>query len=132
MAGELLLEIGTEEIPANYLGSGLRELRRLAESCLRDSRIGVGGGLQTYGTPRRLVLGGKGIADKQEDTIREVTGPPKTAGFDEEGIPTKAAFGFAKKQGVSVHELRILETSKGEYLYVKRKMPGRLSSIPFR
>jgi glycyl-tRNA synthetase beta chain len=125
MAGELLLEIGTEEIPANYLGSGLRELKRLAESCLRDSRIRVGGGLQTYGTPRRLVLVGKGIADKQEDTIREVTGPPKTAGLDEEGNPTKAAFGFAKKQGVSVHELQILETPKGEYLYVKRKMPGR-------
>jgi len=125
MAGELLLEIGTEEIPANYLGSGLRELGRLAESCLRDSRIRVGDGLQTYGTPRRLVLVGKGIADKQEDTIREVTGPAKTAGLDEEGNPTKAASGFAKKQGVSVHELQILETPKGEYLYVKRKMPGR-------
>jgi glycyl-tRNA synthetase beta chain len=125
MAGELLLEIGTEEIPADYLGSGLRELRRLAESYLRNSRILIGGGLQTYGTPRRLVLVSEAIADKQEDTIQEVTGPPKKAAFDEEGNPTKAAFGFAKKQGVSVRELQILETPKGEYLYVKRKMPGR-------
>jgi glycyl-tRNA synthetase beta chain len=83
------------------------------------------GGLYTYGTPRRLVLVGKAIADRQEDTIQELTGPPKKTAFDEEGNPTKAAFGFAKKQGVSVDELQLLETPKGEYLHFKRKMPGR-------
>ncbi len=123
--GELLLEIGTEEIPSGYLESGLRELRRLAESYLRDNRIEMQGGLYTYGTPRRLVLVGKAIADRQEDTIQELTGPPKKTAFDEEGNPTKAAFGFAKKQGVSVDELQLLETPKGEYLHFKRKMPGR-------
>ena len=75
--GELLLEIGTEEIPSGYLESGLKELRRLAESYLRDNRIEMEGGLYTYGTPRRLVLIGKAIADRQEDTIQELTGPPK-------------------------------------------------------
>jgi glycyl-tRNA synthetase beta chain len=123
--GELLLEIGTEEIPSGYLESGLKELRRLAESYLRDNRIEMEGGLYTYGTPRRLVLVGKAIADRQEDTIQELTGPPKKTAFDEEGNPTKAAFGFAKKQGVSVDELQLLETPKGEYLHFKRKMPGR-------
>jgi len=123
--GELLLEIGTEEIPSDYLEGGLKELGRLAESYLRDNRIGVEGGLHTYGTPRRLVLVGKAIADRQEDTVQEVTGPPKKAAFDEGGNPTKAAFGFAEKQGVSVDELQLLETPKGEYLYVKRKTPGR-------
>ncbi len=125
MFGELLLEIGTEEIPSGYLESGLRELRRLAESYLRDNRIEMEGGLYTYGTPRRLVLVGKAIADRQEDTIQELTGPPKKTAFDEEGNPTKAALGFAKKQGVSVDELQLLETPKGEYLHFKRKMPGR-------
>jgi len=125
MFGELLLEIGTEEIPSGYLESGLKELRRLAESYLRDNRIEMEGGLYTYGTPRRLVLIGKAIADRQEDTIQELTGPPKKTAFDEEGNPTKAAFGFAKKQGVSVDELQLLETPKGEYLHFKRKMPGR-------
>ena len=123
--GELLLEIGTEEIPSGYLESGLKELRRLAESYLRDNRIEMEGALYTYGTPRRLVLIGKAIADRQEDTIQELTGPPKKTAFDEEGNPTKAAFGFAKKQGVSVDELQLLETPKGEYLHFKRKMPGR-------
>jgi glycyl-tRNA synthetase beta chain len=125
MVGELLLEIGTEEIPSDYLDNGLRELRRLAEAYLRDNRIEMGEDLHTYGTPRRLVLVGKAIADRQEDTIQEMTGPPKNAAFDEKGNPTKAALGFAKRQGVSVDELQFLETPKGEYVYVKRKMPGR-------
>ena len=124
---ELLLEIGTEEIPSDYLENGLKELKRLAELYLKDNRIEIEGGLHTYGTPRRLVLVGKAIADTQEDTIQEIIGPPQKAAFDEEGNPTKAAFGFAKKQGVSVDELQLLETPKGVYLYIKRKMPGRFT-----
>jgi len=124
---ELLLEIGTEEIPSDYLENGLKELKRLAELYLKDNRIEIKGGLHTYGTPRRLVLVGKSIADTQEDTIQAITGPPQKAAFDEEGKPTKAALGFAKKQGVSVDELQLLETPKGVYLYIKRKMPGRLT-----
>ena len=127
MAAELLLEIGTEEIPSDYLENGLKELKRLAELYLKDNRIEIEGGLHTYGTPRRLVLVGKAIADTQEDTIQEITGPPQKAAFDEEGNPTKAAFGFANKQGVSVDELQLLETPKGIYLYIKRKIPGRLT-----
>jgi glycyl-tRNA synthetase beta chain len=125
--GELLLEIGTEEIPSDYLENGLAALRGLAESYLRDKRIRVEAALHTYGTPRRLVLIGKALADKQEDALQEMTGPPKSAAFDEKGNPTKAALGFAKRQGVSVDELQVLETPKGEYLYLKRKMPGRLT-----
>jgi glycyl-tRNA synthetase beta chain len=123
--GDLLLEIGTEEIPSNYLENGLNELRQLAESYLKDNRIHVKGSLHTYGTLRRLVLVGEALADKQEDAVLEVTGPPKKAAFDEHGNPTKAALGFAKKQGVAVSELQVLETPKGEYLYIKRKVPGR-------
>jgi len=125
MAGELLMEIGTEEIPSDYLENGLKAFRRLAESTLKENRIELKQGLYTYGTPRRLILIGEGIADKQEDALQEVTGPPKKVAYDREGNPTKAAFGFAKKQGVSVDELGCLETSKGEYLYVRRQIPGK-------
>lgn len=123
--GELLLEIGTEEIPSAYLDNGIRELRRLAESYLRDSRIKVEGGLDSHGTLRRLVLVGSNIAEKQDDAVQEMTGPPKKVAFDESGNPTKAALGFAQKQGVSVDALEILNTPKGEYLYVRRMVPGR-------
>jgi glycyl-tRNA synthetase beta chain len=125
MAGELLLEIGTEEIPSGYLEGGLRELKALAEASLEENRINLAGGLYTYGTPRRLVLTGKDIAERQEDLIQEVTGPPKSVAYDKEGKPTKAAIGFAEKQGVSVESLECIETPKGEYLYIKSRIPGR-------
>jgi glycyl-tRNA synthetase beta chain len=125
MTAELLLEIGTEEIPSAYLDEGLNELRRLAEACLKENRIEITGNLLTYGTPRRLVLIGKAIAEKQEDLVQEMTGPPKAVAYDEKGKPTKAALGFAQKQGVPVEELECIEMAKGEYLFIKRKIPGR-------
>jgi len=125
MMAELLLEIGTEEIPAGYLESGLKALKRLAGECLKENRIDLAGGLDVYGTPRRLVLMGKGVSEKQEDLIQEVTGPPRKVAYDKNGVPTKAAEGFARKQGVSVEELQTIETPKGEYLYVKQEIPGR-------
>jgi len=125
MGAELLLEIGTEEIPADYLDNGIRELKRLAESCLREARINVEGGLSSYGTLRRLVLVGSDIAENQADAVQDMTGPPKKVAFDEAGNPTKAALGFAQKQGVAVDALEVLDTPKGEYLYVKRMVKGR-------
>ncbi|MBW1779824.1 MAG: glycine--tRNA ligase subunit beta [Deltaproteobacteria bacterium] len=125
MVTELLLEIGTEEIPAGYLAGGLKELSRLAEVCLRDNRIDVAEGLQAYGTPRRLVLIGKGLSEMQSDLVKEMTGPPKSVAYDTEGRPTKAALGFAQKQGVPIEEVQCIDTPKGEYLYVKRKIPGK-------
>jgi glycyl-tRNA synthetase beta chain len=125
MFHELLLEIGTEEIPSDYLENGLKELKALAESHLKSNRIEIGKPLSTYGTPRRLVLIGKAVQDKQADTVQEITGPPKAAAFDDTGKPTKAALGFAKKHGVSVEDLGMLETPKGEYLFVKKSIPGR-------
>ncbi len=125
MTAELLLEIGTEEIPSAYLEEGLNELRRLAEACLRENRIEITGNLRTYGTPRRLVLIGEGLSERQKDLVQENTGPPKSVAYDKEGKPTKAAIGFAQRQGVSVEELECVNTPKGEYLYVKRRIAGR-------
>ncbi len=125
MFRELLFEIGTEEIPSDYLENGLKALRDLAESQLKNSRIEIGEPLLTYGTPRRLVLVGKAVEDQQADTVQEITGPPKAAAFDDKGKPTKAALGFAKKHGVPVEDLGLLETPKGDYLFVKRSIPGR-------
>ncbi len=125
MAAELLLEIGTEEIPSGYLEKGLSELKSLADACLKENRIEVTDGLHTYGTPRRIVLVGRGVSQKQKDLVMEVTGPPKRVAYDENGAPTKAALGFAEKQGVSIEDLEVIETTKGEYVYVKREVPGR-------
>jgi glycyl-tRNA synthetase beta chain len=125
MFHELLLEIGTEEIPSDYLENGLKALRDIAESQLKNSRIEIGEPLAAYGTPRRLVLIGKAVQDRQPDSVQEITGPPKAAAYDDKGQPTKAAVGFAKKHGVSVEDLGIQTTPKGDYLFVKRSIPGR-------
>lgn len=125
MVAEFLLEIGTEEIPSGYLEDGLIALKQLLETCLKDNRIEVAGGLYPFGTPRRLILIGKAIGEQQEDIVQEVTGPPKSVAYDGEGNPTRAALGFAQRQGIPVEDLECIATPKGEYLYVKTRISGR-------
>ena len=72
-----------------------------------------------------MILIVKDLADKQKDVVKEVTGPPKKAAYDSEGNPTKAAKGFAQKQGISIDDLQCIETPKGEYLYLKANIPGK-------
>ncbi len=127
MPVELLLEIGTEEIPSNYLEQASNELKVITERYLKDNRIRFSEKLSTYYTPRRLVVVGEGIDERQEDLFQEITGPPKRAAYDEEGNPTRAATGFAKKYGMTVDDLRCMETPKGEYLFFRREIPGRPS-----
>ncbi len=122
---ELLLEIGTEEIPSGYIEDGLRVLAQLVEDGLREARIETGRGLETHGTPRRLVLTGREVAPRQADTVQEVTGPPVGAAYDENGRPTRAAEGFARKQGVAVEDLERIETPRGAYVFVRRDIAGR-------
>ncbi len=122
---EFLLEIGTEEIPSGYIEDGLRQLRELTGERLREERIEVGEALQTFGTPRRLVLVGRAVGSRQPDTVQEVTGPPVKTAWDADGRPTRAAEGFAKKQGVALEELGTVDTPRGAYVYVRREIPGR-------
>jgi len=68
---------------------------------------------------------GRGLPQKQEDTTQEITGPPKAVAFDKEGHPTKAAEGFAKKQGVALDQISTVRTEKGDYLYIKRQIAGK-------
>ena len=123
--GELLMEIGTEEIPSGYIENAVGAFRDLTERSLKQEKIHVDGEISTYGTPRRLTLVIQGMAPRQEDTRQEITGPPKKAAFDAHGKPTKAAQGFAKKYDLSLDELAFRESPKGEYLFVQRTIPGR-------
>ncbi len=125
MTSDLLIEIGTEEIPSGYLGKALRDFAMMMEKALNENRISLGSPFVTQGTPRRMVLAGRDIADRQEDTVQEVMGPPRHVAFDREGRPTMAAEGFAKKLGVEVGELASIQTPKGEYLYLRRQIRGR-------
>ncbi|MGD1075266.1 MAG: glycine--tRNA ligase subunit beta [Thermodesulfovibrionales bacterium] len=119
----LLVEIGTEEIPARFLPPALTMLNEKAGSVFSDYSVEFSL-LQTYGTPRRLVLLVSGIPPMQKDVVREVYGPPKKAAFDEGGKPSKAALGFAASLGVDVSSLLIRKKEKGEYVVAVIEQKG--------
>lgn len=121
---ELLLEIGTEEIPAGFIPQALNDFRSLAQKELEANRIDFDGA-KTLGTPRRLVLIIESLSEKQRDVEVKKIGPSKQAAFDEEGNPTKAAIGFAKSQSIPVESLTLVSTEKGEYVCAMRREPGR-------
>ena len=114
---DLLFEIGTEEIPASYIPPALRQMKELAERFLEEKRIRHGE-ITVLATPRRLTLHVKSVSRRQQDVERVIIGPPKHIAFDQDGNPTKAAVGFARKQGVSVEHLEITQTERGEYVCV--------------
>jgi len=124
MLKELILEIGTEEIPAGFLGEAIKSLGSIAEREFEDNLLTCKN-INTFGTPRRLTLWVSGLSDKQSDKIVEIVGPPKRIAFDENGTPTKAALGFAKAQGIDVKDLVIVEREKGELIAIRRKIKGK-------
>jgi glycyl-tRNA synthetase beta chain len=124
MGRELLLEIGTEEIPARFLPPVLAEMAASFRKMLEAERIGVGE-ILTWGTPRRLALVAREVAEAQAEVETEEIGPPKAVAFDADGKPTPASLGFAKKQGVAVADLIEVDTPRGVYLAVKKSTTGR-------
>jgi len=127
MSNELLLEIGTEEIPAAFLPRALQDMSSMISKALTDERIPYGQ-VQTFGTPRRLCLAVADVAEKQEDQVVEKLGPAKRVSFDSDGNPTKAALGFAKGQGVDISEVGTMQTDKGEYICISKHIAGRNTS----
>lgn len=124
MAKELLLEIGTEEIPAAFLPKALKDMERIIAGEFSGLRIGHGR-VRTMGTPRRLVLAVEDVGEMQDDQVIEKMGPSTAVAFDEEGKPTKAALGFARGQGVDVSELEIVETPKGKQICSRKTIAGQ-------
>ncbi|MCG2773587.1 MAG: glycine--tRNA ligase subunit beta [Desulfobacterales bacterium] len=126
MGRELLLEIGTEEIPARFLPPVLEEMSVSFRKMLDAERIGVGE-ILTWGTPRRLALVAREVAEAQAEVTQEIIGPPKAVAVDAAGQPTPAAAGFARAQGVAVSDLIEVDTPRGVYLAVKKSTTGGLT-----
>lgn len=123
MAKDLVFEIGTEEIPAKFMNRTLEQLKENATRVFLENRIGYDS-LETYGTPRRLVLYVKDMAEKQEDLETEVKGPSKKAAYDNDSNPTKALLGFLKGNGLDIKDIYIKELSGAEYIYGKKHLKG--------
>ena len=119
-----LLEIGSEELPWQMIHPAMTQLAQLLEDCLANQRLSYDH-VRTFGTPRRLAVLVRGLATRQTSALKETLGPPRTAAFDAEGRPTKAAEGFAKSQGVDVEDLETRETPKGSYLCAVKREKGQ-------
>jgi glycyl-tRNA synthetase beta chain len=118
---ELLFEIGCEEIPADAVAAAVAGLKKAAEERFAQQRIECQG-LEVWTTPRRLTLVVRDLAAAQTSRQEEITGPAWRVAFDAEGKPTKAAEGFAAKNGVAVKDLVKVVSEKGEYVGVRRRL----------
>jgi glycyl-tRNA synthetase beta chain len=123
-AAELLLEIGSEELPYEFIAPALVALKEHAALLFKEARLTTGS-IHTYGTPRRLVLRVEALGTHQAAVVKEAMGPSKAVAFGQEGQPTKAAIGFATSQGVPVESLQVRHTPKGEYLFAVKQDAGR-------
>ena len=106
---ELLLEIGVEELPYQFIDPALSALRDAAARLLEAARLSSGT-ICAYGTPRRLVLVVEDLARHQTPLTKETMGPSKTVAFDQDGQPTRAAIGFAASHGLPVKSLHVRQT----------------------
>lgn len=121
---DYLLEIGVEEMPARFLDPALAELKETALNIFKEQRLPFES-IETCGTPRRLTLFARGIAENQEALEMEVKGPAAKVAFKPDGTPTRAAEGFARSQGVNVADLIKKPLGHVEYVFAIKKETGR-------
>ncbi len=124
MPSDLLVEIGTEELPASFILPAVEDLRRAITERLEGARL-AHRAWRTFATPRRLAVEIKEVADATTDTSREVIGPPVKTAFDQKGNPTQAAEKFAASNKVPLAALRRVQTPKGDYIAALVEEKGR-------
>jgi len=120
----VILEIGTEEIPAQYMENTLKDLNRLVQKHLEDARINYKE-IKVYGTPRRLILFIFHINEKQEDIFQKIKGPAHSIAYNKDSLPQKPALMFAQSQEVNVEDLIVEDTEKGQYVFALKSKIGQ-------
>ncbi len=118
-----LLEIGTEELPADFVRLAQPQLEAIVARDLQDARLSWDS-LKASGTPRRLVVTIAGLPERQQDLIEERKGPPAQQAF-RDGQPTPAALGFARRCGCDPEQLEIRDTDKGPFVFARTTEAGR-------
>jgi len=110
-----LLEIGTEELPAKFSHSVIKQINSLIEFEF-DKKLIKFNNIICTSTPRRIVLFLDGLVDQADDKTVIRKGPKATSAFLN-GVPTNAAIGFANSLGINIDDLEIRETEKGEFVF---------------
>lgn len=124
---DLLIEIGTEELPPKALQSLSQAFTDGIVNGLKDATLEAETVIP-YAAPRRLAVLLKGVPSKQQDQAVERKGPAKAAAFDADGKPTKAVEGFARSCGVAPEDLDEVDTPKGTWLVFKQTVAGKATS----
>jgi glycyl-tRNA synthetase beta chain len=127
MVGDLLFEIGTEELPYQFVPLALTNLRESAERLFKEHRL-VHGQMRVLGTPRRVTLIVESLAVRQDPMVKEVMGPSKAVAYDASGNPTRALLGFMAGQQIDPKDLEVRQTPKGEYVCAVKRDVGRATA----
>ncbi|MDR1379187.1 MAG: glycine--tRNA ligase subunit beta [Synergistaceae bacterium] len=125
-ACDVVLEIGTEEIPSRFTPPILETLKILATEDLKQLRVACKD-VRVYATPRRLVLFLHGLAERQEDLVATYKGPLWASAFDSSGNATRAAEGFAKSKGVTINNLKKVDVDGAVYVMTEVREVGNLT-----
>ncbi len=123
-AADVLIELGVEEMPADDVAAALQQVGTAAPMLFNELRLSHAG-LETYVTPRRIVVIARQVAPKQTDEAFIAKGPPAERAFDADGQPTRAAQGFARGKGVAIADLEIAEIDGGRYVTALVRNEGR-------
>ncbi|MBM5819088.1 MAG: glycine--tRNA ligase subunit beta [Cyanobacteria bacterium K_DeepCast_150m_m2_101] len=118
-----LLEIGTEELPADFARLALPQLEQMLRRDLGEARLGHGA-IRCTSTPRRLAVQVADLEAAAPDLEEERKGPPAAQAF-KDGVPTPAAVGFAKRCGIDPAALEVRETPKGPFVFATVLERGR-------
>lgn len=118
---DLLLELGCEELPASFVHKAYQDLAAAIAGRLNQAEIPFEPGEGPMGTPRRLIVHFRNLAERQPDREKEQRGPSVSAAFDADGKPTKALEGFCRGQGVAPSEVR----REGDYVWVRKTLAGQ-------
>ncbi|MBF0320081.1 MAG: glycine--tRNA ligase subunit beta [Nitrospirae bacterium] len=121
----LLLEIGTEEIPAGFLSDGISKIEALASGILKEAGV-VFSDARAYATPRRIAVIASGVKRYQENKVKEFYGPPVSAAYGADGSPTQAALGFARTHSIDAAQLTVQTKGKGQYIVARVEESGLL------
>jgi glycyl-tRNA synthetase beta chain len=122
--GNLLFEIGTEELPYQFVPLALTSLRESAERLFKEHRL-THGPMRVLGTPRRITLLVEALAPRQAPVVKEVMGPSKAVAFNASGNATRALLGFMAGQQIKQQDVEVRHTPKGEYICAVKRDPGR-------
>ena len=125
---DLLLEIGTEELPASAVYEGTSQVERLLPSLLAHARLSHDS-VRVLATPRRLAAIVRGLPEKAGGAVSKKKGPPLSAARESDGSWSRAAEGFARSQGVEPEKLQVEETPKGSYVYVVSEIEGEPTGV---